>query len=341
MIIMLLLTTSALFAETNIIINAVGDTMIGTLYPVKLLPPDHGKAALNFVRPYLTNGNPDILIANLEGAATYYNKTLKDVSTGRSFAFQMPPGYLKYLKEAGFNAVNTANNHALDFGERGFSDTRKYLDFVGIKYTGAKNEVLQLRIKGRKIAIIGFTWFDFSNNILKLEECVPFIKAVSLSNDIVIIEVHGGSEGEPALHLTNTMEYFGGNPRGNMVRFAHLAVDNGADLIIGHSPHVPRAMELYKNKLIAYSLGNFVTYSKFITSGSRKFGLILNVSLNEKGDFISGRIIPLIQFTDGIYKGIPKYDEKGNVIKLIRKLSGEDIKNNPLIIEKDGTMMRN
>ncbi len=328
------------FTEDNIVINAVGDIMLGTLYPYPQLPPDRGTSEIKFIEPYMTNGSPDLVLANLEGAATYYSNTSKDVSKGDNWAFQIPPDYMQLLRNAHISAVNQANNHAMDFGERGFLDTRKNLDRFGIKYTGLKNEILTYNIRGHRIAIIGFSWFDYSNNLLKPKEFVPFIKMVSLSNDIVIVEVHGGGEGEEFLHLRNVMDYYGDGKRGNMIEFARLAIESGASLILGSSPHVVRAMEIYKKKLIAYSLGNFITYKMMRTDGSRKYSLILSAVLDAGGDFISGRIIPVVQYPEGELKGVPKYDDNGSTIKLIALLSKSDIKNNPLIISEDGVLSK-
>jgi hypothetical protein len=200
--------------------------------------------------------------------------------------------------------------------------------------------VLSYNIKGLRIAIIGFAWYDYCNNLLKPREYAPFIKMVSLSNNIVIVEFHGGGEGEEFIHVKNAMEYFADGPRGNMIEFAHLAIDSGASLILGSSPHVVRAMEIYKNKLIAYSLGNFLTYKLFRTDGVRKYSLILSVSLDGKGDFVSGKIIPCIQFAEGPLRGIPAFDSKSNVIKLLASLSQSDIKNNRIAISGEGILSK-
>jgi hypothetical protein len=335
----LLIAAGGIYPE-DIVVNAVGDVMLGTLYPVPKLPPEGGASEIKFIEPYMTNGNPDIVIANLEGASTLYSNSTKDVSAGNNWAFQMPPDYMRYLRDAHITTVNQANNHAMDFGERGFLDTRKNLDRFGIKYIALKNEVLTYTIKGRRVAVIGFSWFDFSNNILKPREYVNFIKMTAASNDIVIVEFHGGGEGENFMHVRNAMEYYGDGARGNVIEFARLAVDSGASLILGSSPHVVRAMEIYKNKLIAYSLGNFITYEMMRTDGARKYTLILNVSLDGKGDFLSGRIIPLVQYESGELRGVPRYDDNGNAIKIISSLSRSDIKNNRIVISDDGLLSK-
>ncbi len=276
-------------------------------------------------------------MGNLEGAITHYKYTHKKVGTGRYWAFRMPPEYVKYLKEANFTVMAMANNHSYDFGEKGFQETRKFLDSVGIKYVGRKREVLQLEIKGKKVAIIAFSYFDNSNNHLRIEESANWIKEVKASNDIVVVTFHGGAERDGALHVPYGMETYWGEKRGNLRVFCRRAIDSGADIVIGHGPHVVRGMELYKGRLIAYSLGNFVTYSMG-TKGHVKYTLILHAELDLNGNFIRGRIIPLLQFDSGELRGIPYYDEKFGTVKLIQKLSREDFKDSKLIINDDGTL---
>lgn len=320
----------------NIRVNAVGDIMMGTLFPERVLPPNNGKSLFTSTEEYLHYGSPDFIFGNLEGAVTNYNHTTKDISTGRAYAFEMPPSYVEYLKEAGFNIVSTANNHARDFGERGYEDTRKFLSEAGIAAIGSRDEIKYFNIRGTKVAWIGFSWFSYSNNILDSLHSVKIIREAASKSDVVIVSVHAGAEGEKALHIRDANEYFYGENRGNIMKFAHLAIASGADLVLGHSPHVPRAMELYRDRLIIYSLGNFTTYGVFSTTGDKKLVPILHVEMDDSGRFIRGRIIPFIQREYGVYKGIPYYDSTGRVIKLIKKLTSEDIKDGKLIIESNG-----
>ena len=121
-----------------------------------------------------------------------------------------------------------------------------------------------------------------------------------------------------------------------MVKFSRAMIDNGADLILGHSPHVPRALELYKGKLIAYSLGNFMGYQTLATDAQLGYSLVLEVEMNNQGDFVSGKIIP-VQLNR---VGIPYPDKYGNSIKLIRQLIQSDFPNTPLSIDKQGKIVR-
>ena len=149
--------------------------------------------------------------------------------------------------------------------------------------------------------------------------------------------MHAGVEGIKALHTKNKFEYFYGEARGNVIRFSHKAIENGADLILGHGPHIPRAMEIYKDRLIAYSLGNFCPYGRFNLRGATSKSFILKVELNSDGSFNSGNIVPI----DIKKPGIPYIDTTIYIIKLIQELSKEDFNGNQLRIDNDGNIFQN
>lgn len=310
--------------------------MMGTLYPHPMIPPEQGRTIFQYSASYLTQGDPDLLIGNLEGAITDYPLTTKNTSSGRNFAFRMPPYMAAYLYEAGFDVVSTANNHALDFGATGYADTRKHLQAAGVGFVGDKREVWTGMIHNRKVALVAFTWGNRFNNILDIETSRVFLQELSLSNDILIVTFHGGSEGDPALQVRDQMEYLYGNPRGNVVQFSRMAIESGADLVLGHGPHLPRSLELYQGRLVAYSLGNFATYRMFNTSGPRKYTLVLSVDLNPDGTFSQARILPLIQRTDGAWKGVPVPDPQSNSIFYIREKTSQDFPDTPLVIDDSG-----
>ncbi|MDX1373395.1 MAG: CapA family protein, partial [Nitrososphaeraceae archaeon] len=112
-----------------------------------------------------------------------------------------------------------------------------------------------------------------------------------------------------------------------------MLIDAGADLVIGHGPHVLRAFELYKNKFIAYSLGNFLTYGNINISGVTGKTAIVELSIDlNTGDFLSGKIIPVVQ----IHTGIPVYDDSKDGIELINKLTGEDFPESEIFFSSNG-----
>jgi hypothetical protein len=136
------------------------------------------------------------------------------------------------------------------------------------------------------------------------------------------------------MRTRNATEYFFGENRGNVVLFSRTAIDSGADLVLGHGPHVVRALELYKGRLIAYSLGNFMGYRTLSTVGELGWSLVLEVQLDQQGNFISGKIHPL-QLTG---EGVPQPDPKGKTIRLMRSLTRQDFPTTPLSIQEDGTI---
>lgn len=324
----------------TVTVNAVGDMMIGTLYPSAKLPADDGWAALKYAASMLTAGDPDIVTGNLEGAMTESRSTGKDMSTGRSYAFRMPVEYAKYLKEAGFTAVTVANNHAYDFGAKGYEETRKIVRQAGVAAFGESKQVLEIDIRGIRVGMIGFSWHNTFNNILNTQASMKLIREASARFDILIVSVHGGNEGEAAANVKDEMEYYASAERGNMMRFCRLAVENGADLILGHGPHIPRAVELYRDRLIAYSLGNFATYMMFVTANMRKFSPILQVEMERDGRFVRGKILPMIQFESGAYRGIPHYDPQMRAVEYMRRATALDCPMTPIRILENGDIER-
>jgi hypothetical protein len=312
--------------------------MLGTIYPEPMLTPGGGSEVLRDAAPALTNGYPDLVVLNLEGSVSRHGAATKDVSTGCDWCFRMPVSAAKWLKAAGVDVVSTANNHAYDFGPAGYAETRSNLAAAGVGYFGDKGEALVRTVRSNKIAFLGFEWMYPFESILDIPSCARAVSNARVSNAIVVCFFHGGGEGETAQHVGNRMEFYADNPRGNVVAFARAMVDAGASLVIGSGPHLPRAMEIYSNRLIAYSLGNFATVRMFETTSTRKFTMVLRAEIGANGVFRAGRIVPLIQDASGETKGVPRPDPASNVIALIRDLSKTDIPGNPLVVLPDGTL---
>jgi hypothetical protein len=161
------------------------------------------------------------------------------------------------------------------------------------------------------------------------------ITELKRDNDLVIVSFHGGGEGSLAARLPFGNEIFLGENRGNVIQFSRAAVDAGADVVLGHGPHVLRAMELYKGKLIVYSLGNFAVYRLFNVKGLTGISTIINIQVSASdGSFLSGKMVPLKLNQSGV----PLVDPSGEAIQLVRRLSKEDVKDNALVIEEDGLL---
>jgi len=161
---------------------------------------------------------------------------------------------------------------------------------------------------------------------------VALVNRLKRRHDIVLVSFHGGAEGEAALHLPFAEEHYYGERRGDVVAFARRAVEAGADLVIGHGPHVPRAMELYRGRLIAYSLGNFATYQGMSVSGRKGLAPLLEARLDSRGRFIEGRIHSFVQQRP---QG-PVRDTQQRAAQLIARLSQQDFPRASLAFDPRG-----
>ncbi len=317
----------------NIIIQAVGDIIPGTNYPNYRLPRDKNQLFPPSVRTYLQRA--DLLFGNFESSLTNHRYSSKDISRGQVFAFRSPPGYAKLFRNVGFDVFNIANNHALDFGMIGLRDTVRHLKSVGIETVGHKKQILVLEINNVKVAMLGFAPYEFYNSIHDLEAAETLVKAARKKADIVVVSMHAGAEGTGALRLKNKTEFFYGENRGNSIKFARQMVDVGADLVLGHGPHVPRAMEIYKDKLIAYSLGNFLGYRTLSTRAQTGYSMILEAKINKKGKLLAAKIIPVHLNS----QGIPYIDQNFRTVGLLRYLINKDFPQTPIKIDKKGAIV--
>ena len=311
-------------------VAAVGDVMMGTTFPESILPPEDGATLFRSVAPLLAGH--DVVFGNLEGPLTEVSlspKCPKPRREGRPcFAFRTPPRYAARLAEAGFTAVNVANNHSLDFGMEGLDDTLAALDNAGVRPVGGER-VGVFTIGGRSVAVAGFSYSlrtRYVHPLQDIEAAREIVAELKEEYDLVVVSFHGGAEGARAMRVTDAEEEFLGEDRGNVVRFARAAVDAGADIVLGHGPHVPRAIEVYRGKLIAYSLGNFAVYSMFNIKGPSGLGYVLQTELDpETGDVLRFRTPSVIL----VHPGIPQPDPSGKAEALLRKLSEEFLAGEP------------
>ncbi|MGH9579200.1 MAG: CapA family protein, partial [Terriglobales bacterium] len=236
------------------------------------------------------------------------------------YAFRVPTRYGPHLKKAGFDVMSLANNHVMDFGLEGRASSAKTLDELGIAHSGAPGDVARLTVRGRKVALIAFATYPHSYNLLDLDAARAAVTELAANSDIVVVSFHGGAEGARYQHVVQGAEMFYGENRGDLRTFTRAMIDAGADLVIGHGPHVMRGLEIYKGRLIAYSLGNFATYGSFNLSGPNGLTAILEVKLGCDGAFLGGRLHPVKQ----LKPGGPLLDPEAAVLPLVRQLSEED-----------------
>lgn len=311
-----------------------GDIMPGTSFPGnRYLPPDDDPWPLiREIAPFLSDSF--IAAGNLEGALTDRSELAKKCrDTTTCYAFRIPERYGTMLSDAGFDLLSLANNHIGDFGIEGRERTVELLDSLGIASAGLDSSPWTIIEKDS--ITIGFTAFSpnkgtpYINDYLYLQELVRFLDDTC---DIVIVSFHGGAEGAEYEHVTGEKEYFYGEDRGNVTEFARLAVDSGADIVFGHGPHVTRAIEVYKERFIAYSLGNFLTYRRFNLSGPNGIAPLIKVNVDSSGKFLDALIIPLYQD----YLGHVKIDPHRRVISRIRDLTSMDFPGSVIDIDDEG-----
>lgn len=304
--------------------------MLGSVTPKKVLPPKNGNEFIESISKYLKD--TDIVFGNLEGAIiTDSLEPVKCKEKSREaktcYEFGMPEKLSSVLPEIGFNVMNMDNNHSEDYGSEGYEFTKRKLESSGITAVG-KREYSVVPVNNNSVCIAAFGYSGNSNNISDVENARIIIQQLNQQYKIIIVSFHGGAEGKDAVHVVDSTEIFLGENRGNEIAFAHAVIDAGADLVIGHGPHVLRAFEIYKNKLIAYSLGNFLTYGNINISGITGISGILDVDLDStNGNFLRGKFISTRQ----VDRGIPVYDESKDGLKLIKKLTEEDIQSSKMV----------
>ena len=321
----------------TVCIAAVGDIMLGTSYPDnKTLPPDGAKNSLKNIVDELKGA--DIKFGNLEGALldTGTPAYFKMHQKSKAYMFRMPAHYGRVLKDAGFNVLSLANNHIGDFGQNGRTSTMRVLDSLGIKYGGQViHPSAVFNINGVKYGFCAFAPNSNTLSIFDFKKAHEIIAALKQQCDIVIVSFHGGGEGLAYEHVPCINESFNNEKRGDVEAFAHNAIDAGADLIFGNGPHVCRALELYNNRLIAYSLGNFCTYKCVSVAGISGYAPLLKVYVNKRGEFLSGYIIANTQTHD---KGLVK-DTLNRAAIHIRELTEGDFPGSGLRIANNGLVM--
>jgi len=320
-----------MYARQQIAVVAVGDIMLGTDFPKNHLPPDDGRQLLQHVSSILADA--DITFGNYEG--TFLDggepaKTCKDAS--HCYLFRTPPHFARNLVAAGFDVMSLANNHARDFGEHGRSSSMATLDSYQIHHSGLEGDVAKIEVDGLKVAMIAFAPFRGAHNPLLIEQAAAAVAKLSTEHDIVMVSMHMGAEGEEATRIPFTEEMYYGENRGDVAAFSRAVIDAGADLVLGHGPHVPRAIELYKGRLIAYSLGNFCTYYGINVRGLNGLAPILKAQLGSDGTFMKGEIISTRQYRPNG----PMPDPSHQAARLIADLTRLDFPDTPLEISQDG-----
>ena len=276
----------------------------------------------------------DVTFGNLEGC--FINggvkaKQCKDST--KCYAFRMPEDYVHCLAASGFDVLSLANNHIGDFGEGGRKTTMRLLDEVGIHYGGLlSNPTSVFERNGLKVAFCAFSPNNGTCSINNTPSAKRIVSNLKKEVDIVIVSFHGGGEGSEHRNITRETEYYLGENRGNVYQFARDVIDAGADVVFGHGPHVTRAIDLYKGRFIAYSLGNFVTYGRFNLRSPNGFAPIVKVYIDKNGKFVDGQIFSIAQKG----RGGAEPDQQNQALKEIQRLNAIDFPDSQLVIHDNG-----
>lgn len=307
-------------------IAAVGDIMLGSDWPSPKLP---SKNILLAATPLLKRA--DIAFGNLEGPLCDGGTvTPGKANAAHSYAFRTPTKYGAWLKEAGFDVLSVANNHAADFQGKGRTQTLKTLQRLQIAAAGYESRAVV--VKG--VAFLGFATNRTNPNLTDIQGAQRLVQEAKRQASRVVVSFHGGAEGTGYQHVPKGAESFYGESRGNLRAFAHAVIDAGAALVIGHGPHVLRGLELYKGHLIAYSLGNFATYGRMSLRDACGLTCVLSVTLDDTGRFKQGRVSPMFQRSPGI----PLPDPKRQAIQKLQALSRADFGKSAPKLATDGTL---
>ena len=305
-------------ATTAVTLAATGDIIMGDA-PDRL-PPEGGRGMFDAVEPLLA---ADLVMGNLEEPLTDENGYVKCKPAVKGCnQFRVPPEYAAHVRDAGFDVLNLANNHSYDYGAGGYRSTQRALERYGLAYTGGPNQVTVAEFDGVRVGVLGFSPYAYSNSLLNIAAAKAAVARAASQVDLVVVQAHMGAEGPDRSHVRRGTEMFLGENRGDPVTFSHAVIDAGADLVIGHGPHILRGMEFYRGRLVAYSLGNFCGAAGTLNaSGSLGLGGVLTVSLRKDGSWVRGS---LASTTYQGRNGIPRADGRHRAAALVQSLSTAD-----------------
>ncbi len=346
----LYLTASA-YAEQRpfLVMTVAGDTMLGTIQSSSL-------PSTNLILPVSKIfKSSDIAFLNYEGTLcdlpVKSHKCQGKAPGELCYAFRGPTWLAKHVADAGVKIVSLSNNHIFDYGHQCATDTQTAFEKVGVATVGLMSDKNKLPTEtarflnhaGKRILFLGFHFSDSWGRVISMSDEANvrgLIRKLRDQADIIAVSVHQGSEGPDLNRTPIGIEKYGGENRGNSRQFAQIAIDEGADLIIGSGPHVVRGLEVYKDRLIIYSLGNFATYDLFSMVPTLNIGAMIEVGMDEQGHLVKGFIhsikqdyIKPGQKRSGVYV---KFDDQKSALSIIDKVSTLDFKTPPHI-SKDGS----
>ena len=260
-----------------------------------------------------------------------------DIMMGTTFPSVMLTRFAPLLKDAGYDFLSMANNHANDFGTEGIESTERCLKEQDIRFSGIAGRVRSAVVERNGVryglCAFGHNGYTMKHNDLSLVKEV--IDELRQQSDIVVVSFHGGAEGQSYSHLPQGREIFLNEDRGSLREFAHFCIDNGADVVYGHGPHVVRCVEVYQGRFIAYSLGNFCTPYGISLKGISGYAPVVTIQIGNDGRFLGGKIHSFIQ-----QRGLgPRKDETNAVPRQMKMLSDADVPQSMARIDNKGNII--
>jgi hypothetical protein len=309
----------------------------GASRPVAALPaPD---SLLLPLRPLVRRA--DVVLLNVEGAIGEGEAPSKcGPESTRCYAFRQPVAAaeaMRVLAESAAVIGNLANNHARDAGPEGLDSTIAHLWAAGVWTTGHDTLATPvITAYGDTVAFLGFHTSASAPDARDLAAVRRHVARAAQRWSRVVVTAHIGAEGVDAQRTRDSVEMFVGSSRGNPVRFARAAVAAGADLVIGHGPHVMRAMEWRNGRLIAYSLGNLLTYGPFSFRPPIDRGAILCATMARDGAVTDARLHSTRQLPPGRLRA----DRTARAARLVDSLSALDFPSTGARVLRDGRIVR-
>jgi poly-gamma-glutamate capsule biosynthesis protein CapA/YwtB (metallophosphatase superfamily) len=313
-------------AEVTVV--AVGDLTFGR---GGVSAPGGAQALFARVRGSLQG---DLVVGNLETTLGTGLRGKCLLGATGCYSFQAPPSFARGLQRVGFDVLNVANNHANDYGLAGRAQTRAALAKAGLRSTGRPGQIAIVRAGTIRVALVGLAPYPWAQDLLDVPAAQALVRRASRQADVVVAMLHIGAEGSGHEHVRPGMESYLGERRGDPLLVGHALVNAGADLVLGSGPHVLRGLELYRGRLIAYSLGNFSGYHTLSTSGLGGISAILRARVDRSGRIEGGRLVPVHL----VGAGAPQLDRSAQAVRLVARLGREDFGAHAVKLLRDGTL---
>lgn len=284
----------------------------------------------------------DVVLLNVEGAIGDGDAPSKcSPNSTACYAIRMPPASAAALRRVAPDATvvgTVANNHSRDAGAPGFRRTLELLESAGVLVTGADTLATPIpTVAGDTIGVLGFATSPGTTTDLRdLAAVRRHVERAVARYGRVIVTAHLGAEGVDAQRTRDTTEIFYGTSRGNPVAFAQTAVEAGASMVLGHGPHVLRALEWRGDALVAYSLGNLLTFGPFSTAEPLNRGALLCATLDAAGAVRDARVISTVQPVAGRLE----LDRSARAAALMDSLSALDFPRTGAQVDADGRVGR-